>query len=93
MYSNDGAELSLATTALVYKDLLLASTIDGNMLLCKLIYYSLKSLGITMFNSLFSQINQSLHTLLIVRPLQHGLVIRNKDRTPFGAVCSLFASV
>ncbi|XP_068710967.1 serum paraoxonase/lactonase 3-like isoform X1 [Montipora foliosa] len=38
-YANDGDELSLATTALVYKDLLLAGTIDGNMLLCKLIYY------------------------------------------------------
>ncbi|XP_068708075.1 serum paraoxonase/lactonase 3-like [Montipora foliosa] len=38
-YANDGAELSLATTALVYKDLLLAGTIDGNMLLCKFIYY------------------------------------------------------
>ena len=39
VYKNDGTELTLSTSAIVYKDRLLIGTLDSNMLYCELKYY------------------------------------------------------
>ena len=39
VYNNDGDELSIATTAIVYRDRLLIGSLDSDMLYCEMRYY------------------------------------------------------